>query len=497
MKNKIFKKSLKQYNENLESYQQLLNYIRVRYDMPKSYLENQIKKDIYNIYTAGLEESYFGYKVNVKEYIYVTIFYLYLLLSLPFSFVYYFFIKKKKFDIIYEEIWPGHTSTYKRFYIYIDKFLNKYNSLLLICPLFKPLKKLKITDEYKYKKFINRGLSNYLFYYLDILNVLKNDLFTIYTLLYDSKKANINLIIMYLRIIRRLLFYKAQTYNISSTVLVGANDYYWNPTKYYIFKNNGFKNIILLQHNYKHEIDVNSLYIYCDIYFADSKNALSVSEYIIAQEKHAIGNLQLSPFIEDKKNIEYDIFVVHHPIKSAQYDYESGLNKDKVLYNYEIFLNFLETFAYKNPNITILYVSKTFKDNRINYFNENKQRLEKFENIKCITTYGKETYRYMNNSKVLINHFSSLGVQSYGLDLRVLWMNLDNLLDDLGLPNLEENIDVLIEAKYDVFESKLLNLLHNNSGEMKEFVKNKKELYMYIKENPAKIVADKINKILG
>ena len=493
----MFKESKDQFEINIEGYSKLSEYVKKRFDIPIKYVNDQIRKDIYYIYMSKTDNIYFNYNLRFKEFIYALSFYLYLIFSLPFSSIYYAFIRKNKFDVIYEEMWPGDTSAYKRFYNYIEKHLLKCSTAILVTPIYKPLKKIKKIDEYKNKKTINRGLSNYLFHPYDILSLLKNDFFSIYKLFIESKKSKVNLIMMYLRITRRIIFYKAQTYNVSANVLIGANDYYWNPTKYYIYKNNGFNNIILLQHNYKHDIDANSLYIYCDIYFADSKNALALSKYIIAREKYSIGNVQLSPFVKNEKNyIRNDIFVVHHPIKSSDYDNSSGLTNQALLEMYELFLSHLETFAEKFPQFSIVYVSKKFKDHKILYFNENKDRFKDINNIECVTKYGKETYDLINSSKLLINIFSSLGVQAYGLNKRVLWININNILDSLGLPNTKEDIDIVVEDEYDVFEKKLLNLLQNDSKEMEEFLENKKQEYMNIQENPAIVVANKVLELL-
>jgi len=499
MKNSVFNKSINQFNINKQSYQKLSYYIRKLYPISEEDINNQIVKDIYNIYKSGVSGSYFNRKLTIKDYAYTILFYMYLIFSLPVSFIYYSFKKRMKFDVVYEEIWPGNYSTYKRFYSYIDNFLDGSKTSLLISPVYKAWKKVDMKDEYLTKQLIDRRFSNYIFHYSDILRLLKTDIFTIFSLFQESKRSNVNLVIMYLRIIRRILFYKAQTYKTSATVLVGANDYYWNPIKYFIFKNNGFKNIILLQHNSKHHINENSLYIYCDIYFADSKDALLKSEYIIAKEKFAIGSIQLTPFLDNKqKKKEYDIFVVHHPIKTGRYD-KNGLDKDAIFRMYEVFLDYLMIFSKKFPDISILYISKNYNDNdnEILYYQEINNRFKEFKNIDCKAVYGKDTYSLLNNSKVLINFFSSLGFQAYGFDSRVMWINFDNILDSLDLPNTKEDIDTLLEPNYEHFEEKLLNLLLNDSEDMKIFMENKKQQYMNIQENPAKVVADKINEILA
>ena len=117
-------------------------------------------------------------------------------------------------------------------------------------------------------------------------------------------------------------------------------------------------------------------------------------------------------------------------------------------------------------------------------------------NITFKEAYGKETFTYVNQSEVIINMYSSVGIESYGLDKKVLWINYKHCCDVFKYDT-EEDLHVMInDNSYKAFEERV-NLLLSDNKDVDNHYKKLKEKYMNIQENPAKIVANKINELLS
>ena len=118
------------------------------------------------------------------------------------------------------------------------------------------------------------------------------------------------------------------------------------------------------------------------------------------------------------------------------------------------------------------------------------------KNIDFFSAYGKSTFDLVSKSKVIINMYSSVGREAYGMDKKVLWVNYDNCCSLFDLDIAEDDIHTLVtDNSYQAFEERI-NLLLSDDKEVDNHYKKLKEKYMNIQENPAKIIAAKINEIL-
>lgn len=426
---------------------------------------------------------------------------LYLLLLLPFSYLLTFFVQKKQFDVIYEEMWDKD-SWYKRFYRYVDKYLVGIKKGIIFTSVntkkTSNIKNIENIDEFKGEVLDTRS-RNQIYAFHAIFWVLKKEVLYIKKLITIAKRSEINLIFLNLRIIRRLLMYKSQISNIESKVLVSAGDYYWSPLKYLMYKEH-IKNILLIQHNYKGEALLNSLLLMSDVYFAHSRSSVNKLIGMDKTEKIPCGSIQLSPYLSNiDSDTEYDILLVSQTVYDQNLvtvKQRNNFDQAKLINAYKKLLENLSQYLLsKNGSIRVVCVTKP------SYYNDKsfvlvKEYLGKNKNVSFVKAYGPDVFKLIKKSKLIINMYSSLGFEAYGLDKKVLWINYDHCTDAMGFDTEQEDLHILIkDSRYKAFEMRV-NLLLSDSIEVSRHYEKLKVKYMNVKENPGKVVADKIKELL-
>jgi hypothetical protein len=287
--------------------------------------------------------------------------------------------------------------------------------------------------------------------------------------------------------------YSSQIYNIEAKVIVAAGDYYWNPVKYFVYKKN-IENIILLQHNFKNEYLHNRLFQYSDYYYAHSNQAIEKLEGIPFTKKYSIGSFQLVPFLEPAP-LEYDILFINQTVNDDLTNAWPDLNQEKLIESYSLLIENFKLYLEQYNEIKAIYVAKGETIDSEPSLTV-KEKFKKLHNINFAGTYGPETFELIKKSKIIINMYSSVGFEAYGFDKRVLWINYNNCCDIFKYDLENEDLHIMInDTSYEAFEQKV-NLLLSHNIEIDEYYKRLKEKYMNIKDNPAKIVVNKIEELL-
>ena len=403
-----------------------------------------------------------------------------------------FFKKKIVKDVLFEEMFSEKGWSF-RFYRYINHLMindQVSQAVLYTHP--------GISTDFVNKSIegwngdvINRQLSSILFDFKNSYFVLRNDFFYFFKLYRLSK--NINLIYLYMRFLRKYLVYNSQIKNIKAEVIVAAGDYYWNPIKYILYKKN-IKHVILLQHNFKNEYLHNRLLQYCDYYYAHSNQAVERIEGVPFSKKYSIGSFQLVPFLHCQP-LEYDIVFINQTVDNDLTNEWPDLDQEALRDSYYMLIDNFKEYLKQYDNVKAVYVAK---GSTINSKPSTivKEKYKELCNIEFIGSYGVKTFEIIKKSKLIINMYSSVGFESYGFDKKVLWINYNKCCDLFRYDTEVEDLHVMInDTSYKAFEKKV-NLLLSDNKEVDRHYKKLKEKYMNIQENPAKIVADKIQEIL-
>jgi hypothetical protein len=478
----------KLYLANHSAINEIVSHINLTYKIPKKVIRDQIKKELI-VFTEKTPSA--NVILNFLKY-YSSLFFVF------FSGIIFVFTKKQRIDcdVLYEELWDRR-SLFSRFYVYIDKFLSSSlnSSVLLNFPGYSQDTQLNAIEGLDGKKVFDVRNYNVLYDYKIAFKFSILDFFYIKKL-FSLKTKKLNILILYLKLIRKILIYKTQSSLINTKVLISASDYYWNPFKYYFFKKSGIENIFLIQHNFVGDYITNNFYLSCDYYFAHSQMAINKKIGFYNKKQFPIGSLQLSPFLNTKKNILYDILIIDQPVHELVMvaSREGGSKKD-IIHQYYIFLNNLKNYLIVHKNKNVVYILKPGAFKKESFLNIS----DIFANVKNITfkeVYGKETFTCISQSELIINMYSSVGVEAYGLSKRVLWINYNNCCDIFKYDTENEDLHILInDSSYEAFEKKV-NLLLSKNKDIDEHYNKLKEKYMNIQENPAKIVADKVLELL-
>ncbi|MDQ1341086.1 MAG: hypothetical protein QG567_2244 [Campylobacterota bacterium] len=479
------------YQENIEIFSEIIEQTMHRYDMTKIQARDAV---LYELMSANYEryhrESLHSRNRVKWSFVYIATFsglFLSGLLSL-------FVIQRKlKFNLLFEEMF-AKDGWNKRFYRYITQILSNKTISKAILYTHPGIAKdiFNKSIEQWDGNVINRRYSSLLFGFKESFLMISKNLFFIHRLFKLSK--NLNIIYIYLRIIRKHLLYSSQIKNIEADVMVAAGDYYWNPIKYFVYKKN-VKNIILLQHNFKNEYLHNRLFQYCDFYYAHSKQAIEKLEGIPFTKKYAIGSFQLLPYLKDVP-IEYDIMFINQTVNDNLTNVYPDLDQEQLIVSYYILIDNFKQYMQQHPNLKAIYVAKGETIDSEPSITVKKM----FQNIPNVTfegAYGPKTFEVVKKSALIINMYSSVGFEAYGFDKKVLWINYNGCCDVFKYDTEEESLHVLKDSTdYNTFANRV-DLLLSPDVTVIDYYKKLKEKYMNIQENPAKIVADKIYALLA
>ncbi|MDO8454850.1 MAG: hypothetical protein Q7S59_09800 [Sulfurimonas sp.] len=445
------------YKENIEVFSEVIEKIMNNYKITKIQARDTV---LYELMSSnyGKEHKKLLYSQDRFKWliIYLITMFGIFLNSLMSIFIVYKNIKK---DVLFEEMFAKEGWNV-RFYVYITKILIHKpisQAILYTHPGVNKDFFNKSIDKWD-GEVINRRYSSVIFGFKESCTVIYNDFFYFYKLFKLSK--NVNVTYIYLRIIRKYLVYSSQIKNIKADVLVAAGDYYWNPIKYFVYKKN-IKNIILLQHNFKNEYLHNRLFQYCDFYYAHSNQAIEKLEGIPFAKKYSIGSFQLVPFLE-KEPIEYDVIFINQTVNDDLTNVWHTLNQKQLIDNFYLLIKNFKLYLEQHSEIKAVYIAK---NEAINYEPSMtvKQDYKDLPNIEFMGTYGPKTFELIKKSKLIINMYSSVGFEAYGLDKKVLWVNYNRCCDTFNYDVENEDVHVIInDTSYEAFEEKINLLLSDN-----------------------------------
>lgn len=488
-----------QYEQNIDQFETIIYHMSKKYKIDFVTSRDAILYEMVFLQrNSGNVNSFHSNKLKKWSVIYFLTF-CSLIFSSFISLIASLFEKECKKDVLFEELWEVR-SLYDRFYKHIEKYIQpaSRSALLYVTPsiLIKKAFSKKV-DKYDGEIF-NRKYRNIIYDFKTIFNVVKNDFSFLFKLFVLSKESNLNLIYLYLRFLRKYLTYSSQVSKVKAKVLISAADYYWNPIKYFTYKKS-IDNIFLIQHNYKSTQMWNRLLEYCDVHFTHSEDASAKLIGTSFSEKNSVGSFQLIPFLEEHK-LEYDILFINQTVYDNLLSSTPTLDQKKLIEQHDVLIKNFKQYLLNHVNKKVIFIAKG-TDDEDGYMSKKpaidiKKDFKSLKNIKFVSSYGPSTFDLVKKSKLIINMYSSVGFESYGLDKRVLWINYENSCSVLGFDIEKEDLHVIInDSSYEAFE-KRIDLLLSDSKYVEQHYKNLKEKYMNIKGNPAKIIADKINKLI-
>ncbi|KJY78453.1 hypothetical protein TW78_02555 [Vibrio coralliilyticus] len=402
------------------------------------------------------------------------------------------FCSRKETEIVYEEMWTGNSLS-KRFYNYIDKNLSTINMKRMVLLISPGIDFSNDPIEGWKGKVVNRRYASIIFSFGTAFKVLHKDLLFSIRLLIMSSRSGINITYIYLRVLRKMLMYNSQVHNVKSKILISAGDYYWTPLKYHAYKRN-IDNIILLQHNYINDYLHHRLFQYCDYYYSHSQQSIDKHALCGNAKFFNVGSFQLIPFINENIT-EYDIVFISQTVYQNLVSSWKDLDQDKLKRSYHKLVDNFKCYLQNNPNLKAVYISKLGHEVMQPTIGD-KALFDKLDNIDFVSTSGKDTFELISKSKVVINMYSSVGFESYGLNKKVLWINYDRCCDLFNCDTENEDIHVMIsDAGYSAFEDRV-NLLLSSDGKIDNHFRKLKEKYMNMKDNPAELVSNRVKLII-
>jgi len=400
---------------------------------------------------------------------------------------------KQKFDLLLEN-WSGNNFEpfYERIY---EKFVNKYNIGILdvnkeLKEDFFPAKSTIISKNSNHKHFYSNSVS-----YL----IVRKEFTKFFKYRNLSLSSNIDFVNISLRLLRYIAVYNTDTENLKAEFLISASDNHYNSLRYFIYKTNGIKNILLIQNGIRSGHMSNSsgdMYTYCDYYLGFGDQTISSQKGMVCKYKLSMGSLRLY-------NNTYSIHCSNKNENEIIFIEQLALLKTED-YNYETYLYIIDmlcNFAKEYPKYKIIYKTRP---NRFKRYAKNFLMLEHIKiidkklidvNITIDEHISKNSYEAILKSNVVVYYNSTMGFESLGLNKKVFCCNLDR--QDFQISQNDE-IGVLISKSYKLFEEKLLYLVDNDNEVIRNYYNNKKLEFMNLQVDPidiiSKIVYKEINK---
>ncbi|NQY23170.1 MAG: hypothetical protein HRT41_04005 [Campylobacteraceae bacterium] len=458
---------------------ELVSLFSKSYNIPENIVEMQINEILINEKEKNKENK-------------IKTFFLYYFVLFFFLFLGFFgkrYNEKYSSQIIFEGWVDDAERSHKTFYESIHKELNKigisdYLYLLTDKINSKSLRKLTsiktINRDIKFN--FSSKVSKIIFF-----NEIKN--FARYKKI-ENKNKEIDIIIIVLKFLKQYALYYSSSCNIKVDILISAHDNGYTALKYFIFKQNGIKNIFLIQNGTRDPLDN---YIFCDDYFAHSIKQIELQN-IVAKNKYPIGSIPLYSKIKEYKSVEkkYDICFIEemHRISSKMDPMEKEPFEFNAVYN-KLIDNVIK-FSNTHRNIKICFIRRIVDMSNFNYLR--KQTIERlYTRLKLNNIYVskiiEDSYLNVMASDITVFYMSTLGFEALGFEKKILNCNY-NKHRALMLNDLE--IGVVLKDDYSSFEKKLLFLIENNSKETKNYYENKKFQYMNINGDPSKFISNRI-----
>jgi len=481
---------------NNTSLKKLTSIFEDYYNIPKHVTKNTIQKYLVDHLTHNEEDKEFKHfrEQKTKSLLYLVGLLFYLFITLPAAL--FFSIKTKKIfsSILCEEIFQETKySLYDRFYRHILYYINSDFFIYFTNFNRSYYGDNKFTN---FKGYIKKRFVKNIFPFGITLKVILVSLFKYYDLAKLNSHGSIDVVYIYIRLIKNILVYNAEGYKVKANVFITALPYEWSPIKYIILKKS-YKNIFILQQNDVYDRTNTNIYnLYADSYFAFSKYHLKkFSDVIYAREKYAVGSVVLNSLLLNKQNDfnkKYDISIMYGEFDVPFFPYTDR----KIHFMNEKFIDNIMLFAINNPSITLYFIIKPKKSLLLKC----EKRFSSYKNIILVDSYGIETLKFISQSKLFINTVSTLGIQSYALDTNVLWINYNNVVTNIkgyNLPYEESDLDVISNPEYKKLEEKILDYLYYDTNSYNDILQEKKKNFIEVDKNSAEIIAKKVRAAIS
>jgi hypothetical protein len=468
------------YKENIEKIAPLIDRVQKKYGMDFETARDSILYEITNSHVGTAHRKNLFSKKRTSSTLKYILFLIFSLFSGLINFLISPFIKKQKYDVLYEEMWEER-SWFSRFYKYIDVEIPEKKKAVLFdhpAPAKPFFKKPKIAEWNG--DIINRRFGAVIFEWKEVLNVFSKE-FLFFIKLWKLS-INTNITYIYFRFLRKVLLYKTQVQKVEAKNLIMAGDYYWNPVKYFQFKKN-IGNIILIQHNIKASGIRQRLFFYSDFYFMHSEDSIKKMEGSRGKML-SVGSFQLIQFLE-KVPLEYDILFINQTIYDKDPS-DSLLDRNQLIKQHNILIENFYKYMKENKSLKAIFIAKPGYTKK-EPFISTEQKFKDLDNVEFIGAYGSDMFELVQKSKLILNMYSSVGREAYGLDKRVLWVNYNKVCSVFKQDVDNDELHILLENSFDIFK-KRVDLLLSNSDEVKEHFQKLKREFMSIEENPANIL---------
>lgn len=319
------------------------------------------------------------------------------------------------------------------------------------------------------------------------LQVLMFLLFRIWKFIYYSIKMRFNFIDLILRHLRKICIYHTDIKHIDSICLVSVRDNYFNAMRYYIYKNYGFKNIMLIQGARRassKDAKSGDICCYCDYYFGYGKKVMDNIYGLNAKYKIPIGSIPLYYNTLSKKEIKYDIVVIEDPVFAP--------NTITKKLKFDLLIEHICKFKNEFNDVKIYYSKKPKVHSELPY-NENYYIKLLNHNVILKDLTIQNSYEALLSSNVVVFQSSTMGIEALGLNKIPIHCNYIGSEGHFS----NDGLFVIEDESYKVFREKLLFVLNSeNSDVIAEEIKKLKVNYMNLEKEPTQLIVDEILEIL-
>lgn len=469
-----FEKSKRLYNERLNLFLTIEKIISHNYNIEPVYIRDTIKRRL------AAESTNIDIKVSfVKSFaLYYLVIGYFLIMSI---------IGKNnsviKRDILYDMFGDN---IFSRFYKKINTNLNTFQKEIIYdySVTKKNLSRYLTSNTHSHirqnKYFFEKNISKKIFL------SEKNNFFVYFSL---SKQYQMDVVLFLLKILKEIALHETYSIGLNALILLSANDNSFSALKYYIYKKNGIKNIMLIQNGARGvnvEQFCGDLYTYCDYYFAYGELSLKNQKGMHCKNKYATGSLLLSN--QQSTINQYDLLFLEQFCMN-----EKDLNgfKNATFEVYQKILHNLVEFSNAHKDLKIIYMvnenKRGLKHSPSNWYAPFIPKIDEIlEHGNILVDYGDKNspYDLLLKSKLVVVYSSGIGAEAIGIDKNVLFLNY-NQLD--FIPHENENC-VLTDDSFNAFEMKILNMLSLSREEHISLNTKVKENYMNFKDDVSDII---------
>lgn len=456
-----FEKIEELYQEKHFFFQLLEHDIQKDFQIPQTISKDAIKRFLIDaVDISNSQNEYRGHGKGVTKFI-LWIGYLF--------FIAIFGKTNKKIDcdILFEE-WNGIGMHYNRFYYSLHQKLLAYKSMILLTNIDKELYDAPMPVIYRESKIKCDPKIAKKIIYTSFPKILKY--------FFISKKQKFNFLLLYLKLIRSIAIFETHSQGVTSEILISANDNGYSALRFFLYKKNGIKNILLLQNGIRGDMTAiaGDLYIYADYYIAYGSHQLYMLKGLRAKETFAWGSLALSNNIDMMPKLEicYDILFIEQWASSSV----------PGTFDLDVYLTCVSNlikFAQLHSDYKIVYRVRPNLGGNDTLLQKTYNQLVN-AGIVLENTQSKNSYEAIIKSKMVVTYNSTLGFEALGLKKAVLFCNYDHLN---FLPSQINFFGVITDSSYNTFEEKIFAILQNIQNNLPATQNNQ---YMAITPNIVK-----------